>query len=558
MYDIRLLLDSSRFDPSPSGQTRIALIHQSFRLVSLRRGVNRQSFAAHFPGLGLLNIAHALRINNKLTRSNRLEIKYFDEESYDDDSELFSDVTDWLSVVSRRIVATSSYTPTIDHLETFLSKFDPTLFLIVVGGAHVTVAPKIDHAHIVVRGEGGSAMCHIVSNFYSGGFGDSSIGICHKLNGVEVIHKSAFDRSMEVLPPPCFAYDLLPVPGDRRPVYSTNFTRMLGDHPQIYVCTQSCIARCTFCSTYLIHGTTVARPLSKVKEDLEYLVKDLGHDSIEFHDDDLLQHPDLDGILEILENLNVSWFCYARADEVSGELAHKMAGAGCKRIFLGIESMHQVTLDYYNKGTTTEENQHAAEQLHAAGIGVVAGFMIGAPHDNIESILSDLDRYLELPLFAINCSILSPDPGTVEFYRAQKKGGDFTNVGVGKGKNLQFRPNPELDGIDAPMGIPAVCNHLTKGDLSDLIKLIDAEFYLRENTWRGLTRNRSSNQIRTIKAYYQYVTMGLHSLYTSCSSPIIRARAEQLKTRINPEKWFKMLNADVNSYETEMENYSSL
>src|SRR5260370_34097076 len=99
---------------------------------------------------------------------------------------------------------------------------------------------------------------------------------------------------------------------------------MIGMRPQIYICTKSCQARCTFCSTYLIHGKAVARPVKLIREDLYYLIRELGHDSIEFHDDDLLQHPEFPELLALLRELGVPWFCYARVDNITEVVAQRM------------------------------------------------------------------------------------------------------------------------------------------------------------------------------------------------------------------------------------------
>ncbi|MGH3853343.1 MAG: B12-binding domain-containing radical SAM protein [Pseudonocardiaceae bacterium] len=423
MHDLSLLRDGDAFSLSPSVPARIALVHHSFRTVSVRRGQTRQRFAAHFPALGLLSIAQSLRVEGERGRFDPPEMRYFDQEVYPDEQQMADAIESWLAPSGRRIVAASSYTSTVDRLEEFLGRFDPSRYLIVVGGAHASLAPDIKNTHFVVRGEGAAAFRHILTTFLSPRFGEGSeaAGVCYQLDGCEVVRRQAFDRSIEELPPPVFAYDLLPDQVTYGQVYATNFTRMLGQCPQVYICTQSCAARCTFCSTYLIHGRHVARSPDLVARDIDHLVRTLGHDSLEFHDDDLMQHPELGKLLDVLGNIGVPWFCYARVERIDQATARRLATAGCRRVFLGIETMRQANLDYFNKQTTVAQNRTAVEHLAAVGIGVVAGFIIGSPDDTVASILFDLGEFLSLPLFAINCSILSPDPGTAEFRRARRR-----------------------------------------------------------------------------------------------------------------------------------------
>lgn len=526
MNDLRGLLDGE-FECSPRAPCRLALVHHSFRSVSTSEGVERQRFAAHFPALGLLNLAHSLRVDAARGLLALPEIRYFDQEAYASDDALFDELHSWLSGSPRPILAATAYTTTVARLESSLARFDPTRFLIVVGGAHASLAPDVEHTHIVVRGEGGLALRHIVDTFYAPGFGSGpeARGLLFRLDGTETKRPVAFDRSVEELPPPGFAFDLLPRDA-RAPIYATNFTRMLGRKPQIYVCTQSCRARCTFCSTYLIHGKTVARPVRRIEEDLEHIIHELGHDSLEFHDDDLFQHPELHDLLDVLRGLGIPWFCYGRVDPLDESLARRLALAGCRRVFLGVESMDQRTLDYFRKETTVEQNRSAIEALAGNGIGPIAGFLIGAPHHTVESILADLDDYLSLPLFGINCTILSPDPGTVEFRRARSRHPEL-KAALGGEHGRRVMPDPARYGSQSPFGLPSVCDHLDKATLNELQLLIDASFYLRSPIWKGLTAGRSATQVRTVRMYYDHLLAEISGLRPS--HPELSARADSLR-----------------------------
>jgi radical SAM superfamily enzyme YgiQ (UPF0313 family) len=323
----------------------------------------------------------------------------------------------WLEPANRRIVAASSYTQTIDRLEQFLGQFSPDRYLIVVGGAHASTAPHIENAHIVVRGEGAAGIHHIVGTFGTEGFvrEEGSLGLNYVTDGRAVSAPPRFDRSLETMPSPTFAYDLLPESLKSSPVYATSFSRVLGERPQLYICTQSCRGRCTFCSTYLIHGRPVARPLDLIRRDLEPLIERTKCDSIEFHDDDLSQHPDFAGLIDLMDEIGIPWFSYLRVDGLTPGMAQRMAEAGCRRVFLGLEAMNQETLSYFNKQVTVTDNRECVQSFASAGIDVIAGYIIGAPHHSLETIMSDAEQLLALPLYAINCTILSPDPSTVEF-----------------------------------------------------------------------------------------------------------------------------------------------
>ncbi len=169
MHDLCLLCDGDSFAVAPSVPTRIAMVHHSFRTVSVRRGIIRQQFAAHFPALGLLSIAHTIRVDAAGGLVPAPDLRYFDQEAYATEDELAGATAEWLRPSARRIILASSYTPTVDQLEAFLGRFDPSAYLIVVGGAHATLAPDVDNVHLVVRGEGGAALLEAVERFSLGG-----------------------------------------------------------------------------------------------------------------------------------------------------------------------------------------------------------------------------------------------------------------------------------------------------------------------------------------------------------------------------------------------------
>ncbi len=528
MLDLSLLRDSRSFSTDASSSARLALLHTSMRIGSRRPPIEAYQFYTHFPGLGLLNLAHSLRIAQDQGRLKcRLEVRYFDEESYEEDETFVAAIDTWLQGADRAILGASTYTSTIEYLEKLFTRFDPGRVLIVAGGPHATVAPDINGAHVVVRGEGGSALLHILNTVLTDDFGagPEAAGICYQLNGKKRIEKQAFDRSLETLPSPGFAYDLLPDSPTAAPVYLTTPKRMLGERPQIYICTQSCRARCTFCSTYLIHGRSVARPIDKVRADLTYLVRDRGYDSIEFHDDDLLQHPDFQELMHIMKELDVPWFCYARVPPITEEVAQLMGASGCGRVFLGVESLEQRTLDYLNKATTVEQNVRAVRALAGAGVGVVAAHMFGMPHDTVEAMLRNIDSYLVLPVLFANNSILSPDPGTTEFHRARQRSGLFRKAFGGE-SGMRLVPNPEEYGVEIPYGLPSVCHHVSKSDLNRLLFLAEVEFYLRDSQWSLYESTISGRPMVGVAAYYQYLHSQVESFeaYMREGDPLIALR----------------------------------
>jgi hypothetical protein len=195
--------------------------------------------------------------------------------------------------------------------------------------------------------------------------------------------------------------------------------------------------------------------------------------------------------------------------------------------------MNQETLDYFNKQTSVFQNRAAVDALFAAGIGVLAGLIIGAPHHTIGHILAELDEFLKMPLLGINVSILSPDPGTVEFSRARKLNSDFEYVAQGTNSNLRLMPDTNKFGKEVPVGLPSVCSNVSKRDLNDLVKLIEIEFYLRDDIENRLCLGLYPDQMLVIAEFLAYQQRQRRELWAKMLAgslhPLIAKRVEMLE-----------------------------
>ncbi len=96
----------------------------------------------------------------------------------------------------------------------------------------------------------------------------------------------------------------------------------------------------------------------------------------------------------------------------SERLVEKMAEAGFKQIFLGIENSSRKNLKLLNKGDIVEKSVKAVQNLKKYGFIISSGFIIGTPDDNYQEI-EDTFRFaknLETDFPAVQ--ILIPYPKT--------------------------------------------------------------------------------------------------------------------------------------------------
>lgn len=529
MIDLQGLRSSPSFNAA--AEPRLAFVHFGFKSTLRQQGEEwRATFASRYPPLGLLALMRHVRHDIEMDRiQRRPSMRYFDEDAYLHDDQMHDEVVDWLAGTSYPFLLMSVFTSSLERIARFLSRVDPARICIVVGGPHIATAPVFSAAHLCVRGEGGRALRHIVDHLLSPAFGKGpdAKGICYRDGGELVIQKPAFDDLIVTLPSPAFDYTVCPVPP--RP----HWVRALGCSQQIYVSTQSCGSRCTFCSTYLIHGKFLSRPAELMDQDFEFIQRHCGYDGIEFHDDDLLQHEELGKVLAILQRRGLRWSCNARASMIVQGLSERLHAAGCRSVYLGLESMSQSVLDYYNKDCTVAENESAVQRLDAANIAVTAGFVIGAPSQTVSDILADLDRFLDLPIYFLAPSILTPDVGTVEFRRARKNAVPIRLLEADE-RGLEIRLRPDAFGTQLPYGIPTVAKHVTKTELNELYQLAQIEFLLRPHQARRLFAQTPGSHHELVSLWFNYIEeMAARLIDTARLAPVTR------RLRASVHRWHR-------------------
>jgi radical SAM superfamily enzyme YgiQ (UPF0313 family) len=89
-----------------------------------------------------------------------------------------------------------------------------------------------------------------------------------------------------------------------------------------------------------------------------------------------------------------------------------MRKAGCKVLFIGLESIDQQNLNYLNKNYNADSYKQKITNIHNAGIKIAAFFIYGLDYDNINTT-NNLSRFIienriALPML----NILVPTPGS--------------------------------------------------------------------------------------------------------------------------------------------------
>jgi len=249
---------------------------------------------------------------------------------------------------------------------------------IAVGGPHASVMPESlpDYVDHVVIGEGEGVITELAE-------GKAQRGV---LRGPIVKDLDALPR----LPYDLFArmpYDFTHPALDRQPVYTLNTSR-------------GCPYGCTFCSVRSVWGRSYrAMSAERVLADVEWLIKDFGAGGVYFREDHFTLNPDRTRAfceLVLDRGVDFQWGCESRADSLSPELLKLMHRAGCRWLYIGVESGSARMLEKFNKKETTDDFRKAFAWCRDAGISTYASFVVGAPGETARDLMRTLAFAREL------------------------------------------------------------------------------------------------------------------------------------------------------------------
>ncbi len=240
---------------------------------------------------------------------------------------------------------------------------------IAVGGPHTsygaeTLPEYVDH---ICVGEGDITLYEFVEGTEKGRI---------------VVGKKVTD--MDALPSPAWhhfiyrGYDWTSPWNAEVPTYTMNTSR-------------GCPFSCTFCSVRGVWGREYRyMSAERVLEDVACMRRYYGMRTAYFREDHFTLNEKrtvafCEGLLR--RNEKLTWLCETRADGVDkpGILA-LMAKAGCRAIYLGIESGSQRMLDLLKKKETVEQFEFVMAEARRVGIRTYASMIYGVPGETAEDI----------------------------------------------------------------------------------------------------------------------------------------------------------------------------
>lgn len=239
-------------------------------------------------------------------------------------------------------------------------------------------------------------------------------GIVYKTKGKIIINKLR-DRikNLDELPFP--AYSLL-----KRELYNEPFLRKPFTTLQT---TRGCPFMCNYCvKTY---GREVAvQSAESIFKYIKRLISEHEITNFRFMDDTFII--DKERIIKlcklIIDNkLKIKWTALSRVDVLDQDVLWYMKKAGCKRLYIGIESGSQRILDYYHKGYKVTDIKKKIDLIKKSRIEAIGFFMVGAPKETIVDLEKSINLAKKLNLDYAIISKLIVYPGTPLYEKLKDK-----------------------------------------------------------------------------------------------------------------------------------------
>ena len=287
---------------------------------------------------------------------------------------------------------------------------------IVAGGPQLTESPASASLALrsglfdaVAQGEGEETLRELYTAFCENGR--------NRVQGVEgTQYVDSQSGELVTVPRPLLKMDTLPVPC---------FDEMAIDEYQIdddrtlpFQLSRGCTDKCTFCSEWVFWQRFRPGAPNDTAAGVEHLRSRYGATYIAFTDS-LLNGSSgrLQAFAEQLlsQETNIRWGGFMRAD-MDESLARLLHRAGCREVFVGVESFDDSTLAAMNKRRSEADNQYAVRAFLNAGIFVVAGLIPGFPGDSRQAFLHSVAQVRALQSefpgrLRVNTEVFRVSPG---------------------------------------------------------------------------------------------------------------------------------------------------
>lgn len=291
------------------------------------------------------------------------------------------------------LVGLTFHTPCCYHAYDIAEKFRAKGIPVIMGGPHVTLVPDEaeQHADSIFVGEAENTLPQFLEDFAKG--------------SIKKRYEDAGTVDLSVAP-------LL---------QKQHFHR--ADHTAgTMFATRGCPNSCEFCTIACIYKNKFRkRPVSEVAKDFSSFKGKV----VVFWDDNI--SADMEYAKEMFKAITPykKWWTSQASIKVGEDdaLLESAYKSGCRHLFIGFESVTQMSLDGANKSfNKVERYKEIIHRIHSHGISIQAGIVFGFDCDTPDVFDETLKFLRENGIAQATFNMLTPYPGTPLFNRLKAEG----------------------------------------------------------------------------------------------------------------------------------------
>ena len=308
-----------------------------------------------------------------------------------------------------------------------IAKDRPDCPPVVFGGPHVNVLPEQTAAHelvdAVLVGPGQNSMPAFVTALTNNSAWEDVPGLITK-RGTELVHGPVNPPRTGLM--------------GHYPWHLLDVERYVRDDPTVaprtlnYISSQGCVYKCQFCYELTYQRKYSAMESGSMVDDIANLAATYGISGVKFYDADFFVN--VRRAVEFSDELtargmNLAWAAsinpndVLRARKQNLNLLGSIAGSGCRRLLMGIESgSDRVLKEIVRKDITASQALDVATEIASHGIMGSYTFIVGFPgesDDEVEETYALLDAVSALtPTPETRVHLFGPFPGTPLFQAA--------------------------------------------------------------------------------------------------------------------------------------------
>jgi len=288
---------------------------------------------------------------------------------------------------------------------------------LVLCGVHGTIFPdkilESTGARFVIRGEPEAA----VIDFIRRGEWETTAGLSYPADR-KTFHNPVLDP-LDLADLPLPAYELAP-PEDYR-------YELLGERLALLESSRGCPFHCPFCLKIMFGDGYRIKPLDRLMEEIDLVVKRFAFRSIYFIDlEFVVDKTRAKQICQAMtqKNLDVSWACQTRMDSLDENLLEHMYRAGCRLIHIGIETGLASDQDRMNKRICSERAKAIIDKATKLGIATACFYLFGFPGETEADRVETLRLARALNSTYASFHVLAPYP-TTDFFESSCASADL-------------------------------------------------------------------------------------------------------------------------------------